>query len=419
MLFLRRFRFIGNIATDDVFPRVLSLSVILFFIFLADGILSFWVPNFLQESLNGSALIMGLVFSFSSIVGLLTDVVSPSLLRNFTVRKLVLYAGFMGIAFLLTLVLGTKLPSIWIFLLAMAIWGVYYEFLGFGSQQFIADTVPLKLRSSGWAILGTFKNLAYFLGPILAGWLLLSGKYVLAGVCGILTIIGVLVLIFTSGRHERPISVEISEVNLWRELCHWKVLFVHVWPILIVSIFLGLIDATFWTTGATWTEILSKESFWGRLLLPAYQMPALFMGFVVARWGVYKGKKKMAIKFLILTSLFLMLLIFNLPTPFYIVCIFMSSLMLGVTYPLIDAVYSDMIARMGRERKHLLGLSNSTTSIAYIIGPAIAGFITSLVGNKMTFVVMGAATFIVTFTLYFVTPKKLRLPESKIREWED
>ncbi len=415
---LNRFKFIGGIARDDVFPKVLSLSSILFFIFIADAILSFWVPNFLEDSLHGSAFVMGLVFSFSSIVGLLTDLLFPSLLKNFTVKKLILFAGLLGVGFLGILMLGTKLPVVWVFLLAMAMWGVYYEFLGFSSQQFIADTVPLKLRTSGWAILGTFKNLAYFLGPILAGWLLLQGNYTLAIIVGIFIVIGISILLFVSKKHERPVSFNVTEVNLWKEMDHWKVLFKAVWPIVLISIFLGLIDATFWTSGAVWTETLVKESFWGNFLLPVYQMPALFMGFVVAKWGIYKGKKKMALKFLFLASLFLILMVFNMPVSLYIMCVFMSSLMLGVTYPLIDATYTDIIARMGRERKHLVGLSNSTSTIAYIIGPIVAGFAADRIGNKMTFVLIGAVTLIVALVLYFATPRKLKLPESEIQAWE-
>ena len=418
MLLARRFRFVGEISKDDVFPRVVSLSVILFFIFLGDAILSFWVPNLLQESFNGNALLMGLVFSFSSVIGLLTDIAFPSLLKSFTVRKLIMWAGILGLSFLLILMLGAEVPNVSIFLLAMAIWGVYYEFLGFGSQQFIADSVPLKLRPSGWAILGTFKNLAYFLGPILAGWLLMAGRFALAGVVIAFIVTGIIIVTFVGKKHRRPISIEISEVNLWRELGHWKLLFAHVWPIVIISIFLGLIDVTYWTTGVVWMETLSKESFWGNFLLPAYQMPALFMGFVVARWGIYKGKKKMALRFLILASVFLIMLVFNMPVPLYIVSIFMSSIMLGVTYPLVDTVYSDIVARMGRERKHLVGLSNSTRSIAYIVGPAISGFITEFLGSKMTFVVIGAATLIVSIVLFFITPKKLKLPQEDIKKWE-
>lgn len=417
MLLARRFRFIGDIAKDEIFPRVVSLSLILFFIFLGDAVVSYWVPNFLQDSLNGSSFVMGLVFSFSSVVGLLTDLAFPSLLKSFTVKKLILSAGVLGMLFLGIMLLGTKLPTVWIFLLAMGVWGIYYEFLGFGSQQFVADSVPLKFRSSGWAILGTFKNMAYFLGPIIAGYLFLEGNYVMAGVVGFFITVGILILLFISKKHERPISIEISEVNLWREIDHWKVLFSRIWPILIISIFLGLIDATFWTTGAVWMETLSEKSVWGTFLLPVYQMPALFMGFVVTKWGIYKGKKKMALKFLSVASIFLILLIFNMPTPFYILCVFMCGLMLGVSYPLIDAVYSDIVARMGRERKHLVGLSNSTSTIAYIIGPVMAGYATSIVGSKMTFVIIGAATLVVAIVLYFVTPKKLKLPKNEIRTW--
>lgn len=418
MLLLRRFRFIGEIAKDDIFPRVISLSLILFFIFLGDAILSFWVPNFLQESLSGNSFLMGLVFSFSAIVGLFTDLIFPSLLKSFSVNKLVLSAGIFGLSFLGLLILATKLPFVWVFLLAMAIWGIYIELLGFASQQFIADSVPLKLRASGWAIFGTFKNLAFFLGPFIAGWLLIQGKYTLAGVVTFFITIGIIILVLTGKKHERPISIELSEVNLWKELSHWKVLFVHVWPIVIISIFLGLIDATYWTTGAVWMETLSQKSVWGNFLLPVYQMPALFMGFVVTKWGIYKGKKRTALKFLIMASLFLILMVFDLPVPIYILCVFMSSLMLGVTYPLIDAVYSDIVARMGRERKHLVGLSNSTSSLAYIVGPIIAGLITRIVGSKLTFVVAGIATLIIAIILMFITPKKLKLPQTEIKTWE-
>jgi MFS family permease len=361
---------------------------------------------------------MGLVFSFSSVIGLLADLTMPSLLKGFTVQKLVFWAGILGLGFLGLLVLGSKFPLIWIFLTAMALWGVYYEFLGFGSQQFIADAIPLRLHASGWAILGTFKNLAYFLGPLIAGWLLFRGDYFLALIVGIFVGLGLLILFLTGKKHERPVSIEISEVNLIKELSHWRVLFVHVWPIILMSVFLGLIDATFWTTGAVWTEALGKQSIWGNFILPAYQLPALFMGFVVAKWGIFKGKKKMALKFMMVAALFLMLLFFELPVFLYIVIVLMSSMMLGVTYPLTDAVYSDIVARMGRERKHLIGFSSSTSSLAYIIGPILAGLIAGIVGERMTFGIAGVITFLMTVVLMFLIPKKLYLPEKEIDTWD-
>jgi MFS family permease len=74
---------------------------------------------------------------------------------------------------------------------------------------------------------------------------------------------------------------------------------------------------------------------------------------------------------------------------------------------------------MGKEGKHMVGLSGSTVSVAYIIGPILAGLISSYVGEKNTFVVMGIVMIIVAVILLVVTPKKLRLPQIEIKTWED
>ena len=76
---------------DSMWARVLTVSVILFFVYLGDAILSDWVPSFMQVALGGS-LFMGLVFSFSSVVGFVTDLIFPQLLRKFKARRLILLA---------------------------------------------------------------------------------------------------------------------------------------------------------------------------------------------------------------------------------------------------------------------------------------------------------------------------------------
>ena len=99
--------------------------------------------------------------------------------------------------------------------------------------------------------------------------------------------------------------------------------------------------------------------------------------------------------------------------------VLLSSVMLSVTYPMLEAVYSNILQRMGRERQHLIGLSNSAGSLSYIIGPAICGFITSAVGESKTFSIIGVVGMVVALTLLAVTPKKIKLPQSEIQNWED
>lgn len=403
---------------DPVWSNLTSFSLVLFFIFLGDAILSYWIPNFLQDSL-GNPFLMGITMSFSSFVGFGADLIFPQLLRNYTVRRLISSAIFVSLIFIVNLAVGTSFPKPLIFLIAMAIWGIYYEFVGFATQQYVADSVPSTLHSSGWAMIDIFKNMAYFFGPLLAGLLILKGEYVMLTVVATFVLVGLLILAFSGVKHEKKVSIVVSEVNLWRELSHWKVLFKKVWPIIFISLITGLIDAAFWTTGATWTESLSKESPWGSLILPAYQLPTLFMGIIIIRLKIFKGKKKLAEQFLLLSGLALMLLIFKLPAILYVLIVFISSIFLAVTYPMVEAVYSDITSRMGVERKHLVGLSNSSMSMAYIISPAVAGFLASMVGEKMTFVAIGGISVLTALILLAVTPKKIRLPEKTIETWKD
>lgn len=328
------------------------------------------------------------------------------------------WAVFGSIAFALNLLLGLKLPYLAVFLLAMVFWGIYYEFFGFAAQQFVADSIPLKRHSSSWAILGTFKSVAYLLGPLIAGWVLLRGE-VYPGIVAILfSLVGFVILTFYRKEHDRPIEIDATRVNLISEIEHWYVLFRHVWPLVILGLFMGLVDSAFWTTGAIWTETLAKESFWGGMFLPVYQLPALFMGLVVVRWGIYQGKKKMAEIFLLLSGLFLVLLGVSANVFWQLAMVFISSAMLSVTYPMVDATYSDIVARMGPQRKHLMGLSSSTLSLGYIVGPALAGFIAQAVGERMSFVVWGVAVSLVSAILLLVTPKKLKLPQEEIQSWK-
>jgi MFS family permease len=297
------------------------------------------------------------------------------------------------------------------------VWGIYYEFLGFANQQFVAESVPLEKRSSVWAVLMTFKSLAYFLGPFVAAFLIEKGDRSLLLITACFTVLGYLIFTLMKMK-DKKVEIEVEEINIVKELSHWYVLFHRVWPIVLISLVLGLIDATFWTTGAVWSEKLSDQSWWGTLFLPLYTLPSLFMGFVVMKWGSYKKKKRWATRFMFLGGLFLAFLGFKSGVGWQLFFVGASSVMTAVTYPLVEAVYSDIVSRMGRERKHLIGLSNSTTSLAYIIGPILAGGIAQVVGEQMTFSIAGGTMAAVALILLMVMPKKIKVPQQNIKTWD-
>ena len=402
---------------DPVWSKVTTLGTTLFLIFLADAILSFWLPNYMQEVL-GSAFLMGLFLSFSSVVGIAVDMFLPQIIKGITVHNLLTLGIVSGGLFALLLLYLTWIPAAFVFLIAMAVWGIYYEFFGFAEQQFVADATPLRMHSAVWAILGIFKNLAYFLGPLMAGYLVLGGERMPVVGAMIYSTCGFITLVASKGVHKRPVKIDTEEVSLRKEIGHWRTLFGRIWPVLTLSMLMGLVDATYWTTGTVLTAKLAQKNILGSLFLPAYMLPTLFVGIVIAKKKIYAGKKKMAELAFLASSIILLTLVFSNSVVVMVVIVFASSTFLSASYPLVDGVYSDIVARMGRERRHLIGLTRSSLSFAYIIGPALAGGLASLTGEINTFVIVGFVGAVVSAILLVTTPKKLKLPQEDIHKWD-
>jgi MFS family permease len=401
-----------------IWKKIVLFSSTLFLIRLADGIISFWAPNQIQNFLN-NPILMGMVISFQSVVGFFADLIFPHLLKTTKVRKMIFWAIAASFFTSLFLVSAAIKPFIAIFLVTMTLWGIYYELISFANYQFMGSVVPTNMRSGAWGVMGIFTNFAYFLGPLIAAELLL--KSYLATEITIVVFLGVslIFLLLTKKSHDAPVQIDVREINPLRELGHWLTLAKYLWPAIIMSLLFGFIDSTYWTIGAVWTEKLSRESALGGFFLPFYQLPPLFMGLVVAKWGVYRGKKVLVEKFLIVAGILLLAISFNAGIPWQLSMVLLSSAALSICYPLLEGVYTDVVARMGQQKNHLIGLTSSTINLAYVVWPPIAGAIAGRVGERLTFSVVGGMVIVVSFVLLFVTPKKLRLPQEEIRNWRE
>lgn len=379
--------------------------------------MSYWVPTFIQESLK-SAFVMGLIMGFSSLVGLGADFILPQILKGMTVKRLMTRAIIASITCSLLLLAAIKMPIVIFFLGAMAAWGIYYELIAFSNHQLVATYVPRYGHASAWGWIMMFNSISDFIGPMLAVWLIAVGDRQLVIFAMSFTLIALFVALATKRHHDRPLEVELHHINFGAELKKWMSLSKHVWQILILSLTLGIIDSVFWTTGTVWSEILTEHSFWGGMLLPFYSLPSIPLGLFLTKKKIISGKKKTAEILTLAAGLVLILLAFTNSLAGILLIILLSSILLSIAFPLADAVYSDIIARMGKQDQHLIGLSNSTFSIAYIIGPILAGLIAQFFGEQKTFAVLGLGVALVSAFLLLTTPKKLKLPQAEIKEWE-
>lgn len=397
--------------------KVSAFLVVMFFILLSDAILSDFVPGYIQ-GVVGSATFMGLIMATSSIVGIVLDLIFPQLLRGAGVAWLAGSAMVGSLVFLACLYLSVTLWPVLLILLGMAAWGVYYELDSFMTKQFVADAAPSHSRGAVWGVVGAFRSLAYFLGPLMGAKLAHTGErgvMLSAGAVLVVAYLAFLVIKLPKGGQEERV---VHEVSILEEVRHWWSLSRHVWSVLLISLLVGVVDAVFWTTGTVVNDVLSATHPAGGWFLSIYMLPSLFVGFVVARWGIYQGKKRWAEIFTLLGGLLLMLITLSSEIWWILGIVLISSIFFGMSWPLIDATYSDFAVRMRRGRKHMIGMSSSTLSLAYIIGPILAGVLAERAGELQSFAWVGGVAVLTSLWLLWVTPRKIRLPEQEIAAWD-
>lgn len=396
--------------------KILVFLTVMSMVYLADATLADFVPGFL-EKIMGNSLYMGLIISCSSLAGITMDLLFAQLLKNTSVKRMMLIPIMGAFIFAVLLLAARAWPVVLLLLLGMIVWGIYYEFFGFAAQQYVVEVAPPHGRASAWGVVEMVKCSAYMLGPLVGAKLASYGdEVVLYGV--MITLIIAYSVIISVKIPSKPVVVELREIDLVAEVGHWKVLIEHIWPILTVSVFLGILDSFFWTSGALLTDKLAKEHWLGGYFLSVYMLPSLFVGGLVAKLELHQHKKKIALGLLFISGIILANISVIDSIYWYLAIVFLSSCFSAAAWPLVDAVYTDLLSRLGRERKHMIGLNNSTMSLAYVVGPSIAGLLTYYVGEVRGIASWGLVVAVVCLILFFVIPKKLLLPQTEIRKWE-
>ncbi len=397
--------------------RVSTFGIVLFFVLLSDAVLADWVPGYMQGML-GSPMKMGLMMAFSSVIGFAMDLIFPQLLRSSGVHKLAGGAIVGSLIFLASMLSSTWFSYGLILVVGMAAWGVYYELDAFMTKQFVAGVAPKELRAAVWGVVGIVRNLAYFLGPLIGGMMLKWGdRAVVFGAGGVLAFAYILFL-FIKLPHSHEVDEVVHSVHVVEEIKHWTSLGRKVWPILILSVLAGIVDATFWTTGTVLNDRLAEQSSIGGWFLSAYMLPSLFIGLIVAKWGLSEGKKKWAERLMLMGGVVLGLLTWVKSVEGIILVVIISSILMSMSWPLMDAIYTDLVVRSRRGRKHMIGLSSSTLSLAYVIGPILAGWLSGTFGEVETFAIIGWGVALTCMVLLWVTPKKLHLPQREMIGWD-
>jgi MFS family permease len=204
-----------------------------------------------------------------------------------------------------------------------------------------------------------------------------------------------------SAHGEKQMSF-LCEAQLWKGVGR------SLAPLLLMTFFLYLMEAFFWTIAPLYANDLHSARF-GGIFLAAYSLPPLLSGWCVGSVAKRIETKKMAFWGVLAGSLLLSFFPF-ISSPFgMVILVFIVSLLVSFSFPAIDGLYADYIQKFPKAESEIEGLADVMYNFGYILGPLCAGVLADAVGIPFAFSVLGIGGAVLAVIFLKITPYSTRL----------
>lgn len=384
-----------------------QLALVVLFWTIFDDIMSYLAPLIMtQRGLSDS--MMGIIYSSSSVAGALFDYVMSRWVKRTTFRRILLV--MFALCALYPLLLW-QAKTIWLMVFAMVWWGVYFDLYSYAAFDFVGRYEQEEKHAASFGVLQVFRALGGILAPLLVGLVVLDRvdfkPFALAWVfLGIGAIFLVLLLLHRQRAvihrqlEPRPPRRSFHELAIWRKV--GRTLF----PVLSLTFFLYVMEAFFWTLAPLYSEQLKLRTF-GGLLLAAYTLPAIFVGWYVGRLTKRWGKKRTAFIALMLGS-GIVALFGVIHTPYLLVgAAFIASCFISLSQPSIEGAYANYVAETPDAEREIEALQDFMVNLGYVVGPLIAGFLAQAIRIPAAFSALGVIGVVVALVLLKFTPRSI------------
>ena len=390
---------------------VYILGIMLLFWAIFDGIISYITPIVIIN--NGiSETLMGIIIGTSSVAGALFDFIACRIFKNHFYKRLFLLMFALCLVYPLILF---KANSFVIYLIAMAIWGIYYDLKNIAIFNFVGRFTKRSEHSDSFGLLEVFLSIGYLIAPILIGFVIAESfdwkPFALAWIFIGISLIFYLVLISLDKNDlsQSKSAENKKQRNIWSEIRVWSDIGKLALPVLLLTMFLNIIDSFFWTIGPLFAESLSKVHQFAGFFMTAFTLPALIVGWYVGKFTRKFGKKNTAFTSLLIGSIFLLFILFISNPIWIIIDIFVASIFFSLAWPAVNGAYADYISETVKFENEITGLEDFYTNIGYIIGPILAGFIAERIGYSGAFFFLGTFGIVLSLLLLALTPKSITL----------
>lgn len=386
--------------------------VMIFFWAIFDGIVTYILP-LLITSRGFSPFEMGIILGSSSFAGALFDIVASKYLTNPQYRRLFAVVFMLSGIFLALLYAASTLI---VFLVAMALWGIYWDVYHFATADFISRTLPEIEHSSGFGIQGVFQSLGVIVAPILVGLTIettiTSTPFVIAGVMLLMSVVVYLFVLGSAKKSHHSASIaSVHTTTLSGEARIWLMLGKTLAPVLVLTFLIYIIDAIFWTIGPLIAEH-GEFGAYGGFFMAAYSFPTLIVGWFVGSVTQLFGKKKTALYALLAGCAILSSLTF-VQNPYIMIAVVAgASVFIGMAFPALNGAYADYISETQVFEKEIQAIVDIFYNFGWMLGPMVGGFLAEMWGTRESISMVGAGGVTLCIFMLFVMPKKIRIPQS-------
>lgn len=352
-------------------------------IYLADSSLTYMLPIHADTAIDNKWL-LGIILSLTSVGSIIADFVIPTLFKKQNPWQSLRTGILIGITFPITMFLAISQQSVFLFAIATLISGMYFEFLSFGLNEFMAKFKKPKENEKNWGIVSIVESIidtsATFVGSGLVLLSLLFSPLFLIPL-QIIALLSILSLQrnelkFTKGIVQKNKDNKSIKNKLGNELKVFvKILKNNFIEVLILLIILSF-DALIWTYGALWSiEKFGQDS--NFIITTIYQVCMIFGSIFLLRFNFQKIEKgfvtfAISVAMLILSSIFIF---FNNQNTLFLVVLIAGSLVFSFGFPLIASMFTSIAQSNKKNAEEIIGLKRLMYGLSYIIAPIIGGFI--------------------------------------------
>ena len=389
--------------------RLFYLAVMMLFFFCVfDGLLTNVMPVLMVQR-GISEELMGFIIGLSAVFGFLFDFWLCRILFGVHYKRIYLFILLLAGLFSLLLF---NAGSVGIFIVGMAIWGLYYDLLGMANIDLVADTNSKSDYSKSFGILRIFVALGYLVATIITGFFLtkyIDTSFFMVG--WLVWFFSAFIFLFLIFGKDDNVSVakQTQRASLRREIFLWRSIGWKIFPVLIVTFMINLVDSFFWVIGPLLAINLARVNDLGVWFITFYLFPLLITGWLVGGVSRKLGKKKTAILALFFGFLVLSWFHFFENSVWLLVLGFVSSFFISFAWPAISGAYADYVSEKPDYAKEVEALQDSFTNLGYMLGPTIAGLLAYNYGYESSFSILGVAGVIISIILLILTPKKISI----------